>query len=181
MSWYVGKYVSTCNTCLQTKSLHQPLSDKLHPLPIADAPWDTISVDFIVKLPQSNSWDVVMAIIDSVTKCTHFIDTETTISVLETTQLYLWDVWRHYGLPCKVVSDWGSRFVAEFTHKLYWLLGIKLVATTAYHSQSDGQMGWANQELEQYIWVFTNQCQDNWVGLLSFAEFQFNNQVHSST
>ena len=53
--------------CLQTKSLHQPLSDKLHTLPIADAPWDTISVDFIVKLPQSNSWDVVMAIIDSVT------------------------------------------------------------------------------------------------------------------
>jgi len=38
-----------------------------------------------------------------------------------------------------------------------------------------------NQELEQYLRLFTNQRQDDWVGLLPFAEFQYNNQVHSST
>jgi len=42
-------------------------------------------------------------------------------------------------------------------------------------------MEWVNQELEQYLRLFTNQRQDNWVGLLPFAEFQYNNQVHSST
>jgi len=61
------------------------------------------------------------------------------------------------------------------------LLGIKLAATTAYHLQGDGQMEWVNQELEQYLRLFTNQRQDDWVGLLPFAEFQYNNQVHSST
>ena len=30
---------------------------QLHPLPIPDAPWDTISVDFIVELPESNGKD----------------------------------------------------------------------------------------------------------------------------
>jgi len=90
-------------------------------------------------------------------------------------------VWKHHGLPQKVVSDRGPQFIAEFTQELYWLLGIKLAATMAYHPQGDGQTERVNQELEQYLHLFTNQRQDDWVGLLPFAEFQYNNQVHSST
>ena len=63
--------------------------------------------------------------------------------------------------------------------ELYWLLGIKLAATTAYHPQGDRQMERINQELEQYL--FVNQRQDDWVGLLPFVEFQYNNHVHSAT
>jgi len=87
---------------------------------------------------------------------------------------------KHHGLPQRVVSDRGPQFVAEFTRELYRLLGIKLAATTAYHPQGDGQTEWVNQELEQYLRLFTNQRQDDWVGLLPFTEFQYNNQVHSS-
>ena len=70
--------------------------------------------------------------------------------------------------------------MAEFTRELYWLLRIKLAAITAYHPQGDGQMEWVNQELDPYLQLFTNQRQDDWVGLLPFSEFQYNNQVHSS-
>ena len=65
--------------------------------------------------------------------------------------------------------------------ELYWLLGIKLPATTAYHPPGNGQTERVNQELEQYLWLFINQRQDNWVGLLLLAEFQYNNHVHSAT
>ena len=82
---------------------------------------------------------------------------------------------------CGNITDRGPQFVAEFTRELYRLLGIKLAATTAYHPQGDGQTEQVNQELEQYLRLFTNQRQDDWVGLLPFAEFQYNNQVHSST
>jgi len=51
----------------------------------------------------------------------------------------------------------------------------------AYHPQGDGQMERVNQELQQYLCLFTNQMQDDWIGLLPFAEFQYNYQVHSST
>jgi len=56
-----------------------------------------------------------------------------------------------------------------------------LAATTAYHPQGDGQTEQVNQELEQYLRLFTNQRQDDWVVLLPFSDFQYNNQVHSST
>jgi len=54
--------------------------------------------------------------------------------------------------------------MAEFTRELYQLLGIKLAATTAYHPQGDGQTERVNQELEQYLRLFTNQRQDNTAG-----------------
>ena len=115
MSRYIGKYVSTCNMCLQTKSTRQLPTGQLHPLPILDAPWDTISIDFIVELPESNRKDAIMIVVDSVTKWSHFVGTVTTSLATRTTQLYLQHIWKHHGLPKKVVSDRGPQFVAEFT------------------------------------------------------------------
>ena len=46
------------------------------------------------------------------------------------------------------VSDRGGQFVCEFTHELYRLLGICIVASTVYHPQTDGQTKHVNQELE---------------------------------
>jgi len=122
-----------------------------------------------------------MVVVDSITKCVHFISTVTTISSTRAAHLFLNHMWKHHGLPQKVVSDRGPQFVVEFTQELYRLLRIKLAATMAYHPQGDGQTEQVNQELEHYLHLFTNQRQDDWVGLLPFAEFQYNNQVHSST
>jgi hypothetical protein len=80
-----------------------------------------------------------------------------------------------------MISDRGPQFVAQFTHELYHLLGIKLAASAAYHPQTDGQMEHVNQELEQYLRVFVSEWQDNWTELLPLAEFQYNNHVHAST
>jgi hypothetical protein len=133
------------------------------------------------ELPEANGKDCVMVVVDSVTKRSHFVDTNTTISALGSAKLYVKHIWKHHGLPGKVLSDRGPQFVAEFTRELYRLLGIKLAATTAYHPQGDGQTERVNQELEQYLRVFINQRQDDWDELLPFAEFQYNNHVHSAT
>ena len=122
-----------------------------------------------------------MVIVDSATKRAHFVSTVTTISAAKAAHLFLNHVWKHHGLPRKIVSDRGPQFVAEFIRELYRLLRNKLAATTAYHPQGDGQTEQVNQELEQYICLFTNQRQDDWMGLLPFAEFQYNNQVHPPT
>ena len=57
----------------------------------------------------------------------------------------------------------------------------KLAATTTYHPQGDGQTERINQELEQFLHLFINQRQDDWDNLLPFAEFQYNNHIHSTT
>jgi hypothetical protein len=138
-------------------------------------------VDFIGELPDSHGHDAIMNVVDSVGKQAHFIPTNTTIMALGAARLFLQNVWKLHGLPRSIVSDHGPQFVAEFTQELYRLLGITLLATTAYHPQADGQTECVNQELEQYLQVFFNKRQDDWDGLLPLAEFQYNNHIHSST
>jgi transposase InsO family protein len=181
MTRYIGRYTSTCDLCLRTKIRRQAPHGELQPLQIPEARWETISVDFIVELPEAHGFDAVMCVVDSVSKRAHFVPTHTTITSLGTARLFLNHAWKLHGLPRSVVSDRGPQFVSEFTKELYRLLGIQLASSTAYHPQTDGQTERVNQELEQYLRLFVNERQDNWDELLPMAEFQYNNRVHSST
>jgi transposase InsO family protein len=115
-----------------------------------------ISVDFVVELPESHRYDAIMCVIDSLTKCTHFIPTHTTINAEGTALLFLKEVWKHHGTPQVVVSDRRPQFIAGFTHELYKLLGIKLALSTAYHPQTDSQTEHINQVIEGYLRTFTS-------------------------
>jgi transposase-like protein len=66
-----------------------------------------ISIDFIVALPESHDYDVIMCVIDSLTKHVHFILMYTTINTEGTALLFLKEVWKHHGTPQAVVSDRG--------------------------------------------------------------------------
>ena len=80
---------------------------ELEPLPIPSQHWDTISVDFIVELPEAHGYNAVMNVVDSVSKQAHFILTTTTITALRVAQLYMAHVWKLHGLPRQVVLDQG--------------------------------------------------------------------------
>src|SRR3979490_786595 len=150
----VGQYVKTCDLFTRTKARRQPPMGELEPLPIPESRWDTISMDFIVELPEAHGHDAVMNVVDSVSKRAHFLPTNTTITALGAARLYLAHVWKLHGLPKQVVSNRGPQFISEFTRELYRLLGIQLVAMMAYHPQGDGQTKHVNQELEQYLRLF---------------------------
>jgi hypothetical protein len=99
MSCYIGIYVKTCDLCNRMKVQRRRPVGELHPPETPEAPWDTISVDFIVELPQSHGYDTIMCVIDSLTKCAHFIPTHTTLNAEGTTLLFLKEVWKHHGTP----------------------------------------------------------------------------------
>jgi len=122
-----------------------------------------------------------MTVVDSVSKQVHFIPTHTTVTAEGAARLFLHQVWKLHGLLKCVISDCRPQFVARFTKELYRLLGIKLASSTAWHPQTDGQTERVNQELDQYLWLFVNERQDDWYDLLPMAEFQHNNHVHSAT
>jgi transposase InsO family protein len=178
---YIGTYTKTCDLCLRTKASRQLPTGQLHPLEIAPNRWEQVSVDFVVELPDAHGFDAVMSVVDTLSKRVHFIPTHTTVTAEGAARLFLHHVWKLHGLPRKVVSDRGTQFIAGFTKELYRLLGIKIAASTAYHPQTDGQTERANQELEQYLRLFTNERQEDWDDLLPMAEFQHNNRVHAST
>jgi len=148
MSRYIGQYVSTCDLCLRTKPWrHSPVGE-LQLLSVLDARWDTLSVDFMVELPESSGHDAIMTVVDSVSKKVHFVLTHMTVTVEGAARLFLHHVWKLHGLPKRVVSDHRPQFVASFTKELYRLLGIRLSSSTAWHPQTDRQTERVNQELD---------------------------------
>ena len=54
------------------------------------------------------------------------------------------------------------------------ILRIKVVASMAYHPQTDGQTKHVNQEVEQFLHLFVNQRQDDWHDWILIAEFTYN-------
>ena len=52
--------------------------------------------------------------------------------------------------------------------------GIKVVISTAYHPQIDGQIKRLNQTLEQYLRYYINYIQNNWALLLPVVQFAYN-------
>ena len=66
-------------------------------------------------------------------------------------------------------NDRGPQFQSHFAVVFYKLLGIENNPSMAYHSQTDGQTEWINQELEQYLHLYVNHHQDDWVNWLSLV------------
>jgi hypothetical protein len=80
MSRYIGIYVKTCDLCKQTKLQHCWPFGELHTPETPEEEWDVISVNFIIELPDSHGYDVIMNIIDSVSKRVHCIPAHTMIN-----------------------------------------------------------------------------------------------------
>jgi hypothetical protein len=73
MRFFTNTYVQGCETCKRNKTpRHQPYG-LLQPLPIPEAPWQSVSMDSIVKLPKSKGFDSILVIVDRFTKMAHFI------------------------------------------------------------------------------------------------------------
>ncbi|KAH9845311.1 gag/polymerase/env polyprotein [Teratosphaeria destructans] len=86
-----------------------------------------------------------------------------------------------FGFPKGIVSDRGSLFTSKLWTEICFHYQIERRLSTAYHPQTDGQTERQNQTLETFLRCFANKNQDNWLKLLLFAEFAYNNTPHSST
>lgn len=181
MSKFVHEYVDTCDICQRTKIFPAPLHAPLKPLDPPNAPWESVTTDFIVKLPESEGFDSITVVVDRTTAQTHFYPCRETMKTPEHVQGYISNVFRYHGLPKQMISDRGSVFASKFLQALYEAIGIKSSMSTAYHPQTDGKTERVNQEIEQYLRTFCAYRQDDWVQWLPIAEFALNSRVHSST
>jgi hypothetical protein len=133
----IAKYVSECDTCQRVKASHLKVSGTLQPLPIPSRKWEDISMDFIVGLPNtSQRHDSIWVIIDRLTKTTHFLPVHTTYAAKKYAKIYLDQILRLHGVPKTII--W-AQFIARFWEQLQSTLGTKLIQSSAYHPQTDGQ------------------------------------------
>jgi len=184
MKTFVTEYIKGCATCQMTKVNTHPNHPPLFPiLPAENAcPFETIAMDFIVKLPQSGGYDTILTITDTdCSKASIFIPCHKTIDSEGVALLYVNHVIPHYGIPRKIISDRDVRFVSKFLTELCRLLNIKQNISIAYHPQTNGASERTNQTLEQYLRVFCGTQQNNWHAWLPLAQYTKNSWPSATT
>ena len=134
-----------------------------------------------MKLPMSKGHDLILVICDRFSKMSHFVAMTEKTMAEGLAKLFRNYVWKLHGLPESMVSDRGPQFAAGLMKELNKMLGIETKLSMAYHPETDGQTERIIQELEQYLRMYVNYRQNNWVEWLATAEFAFNNKIHTAT
>jgi len=171
--------VEGCDSCQRNKNHTEQPAGKLMPNSIPEKPWMHISADFITKLPLAQEYNVILVVVDRLTKMVHFIPTTEKTLVEGLARLFKDNVWKLHGLLESIISDRGPQFAAGLMRELNRILGIESKLSTAFHPQTDGQTERVNQELEQYLRMFIDYRQEQWPDWLEMAEFVYNNKTHS--
>ena len=180
MDQWVRDYVRTCNACQCKKTARHKKYGPRKPLEIPYRPWEHISMDFITELPSVSGYDQIWVIVDRFSKMAHFVPLKSrTAPTLA--KAFVREIWRLHGLPLGVVSDLDTVFTSKLWTEVMRLLDVSQDMSTAYHPQTDGQTERVNQVLEQYLRTFCAWDQKDWLELLPYAEFCYNDTVHSAT
>ena len=181
MSADIRRHTKECDSCQRTKPSTQKPSGELQPLPIPARPWQSIGMDYLGPLPVSmNGHDMVLIVVDRLTKMAHFIPTTSNVTSKQTAELFLQYVFRYHGLPENIVSDRDPKFTSRFWKNLTKALGVNILMSTSAHPQTDGQSEATVKIIQKLLKPFCLQDQD-WEELLPSLEFAYNDTKQSST
>ena len=96
----------------------------LKQLPIPEQLWNFISMDFIKKLLLSSVFDIILVIVDWLTKQVIFISAHDTITSVDLACLFVLHVFSKHSVPFYITSNRGSEFVLNFFRSLGTVLNI---------------------------------------------------------
>lgn len=135
----IQAYLRSCSVCQHCKYDVAASPGLLQPLPIPEAVWIDLSMDFIEGLPQSFGKTVIFVVVDRLSKSDHFITLAHPYTAASMAQAFLDNVYKLHGFPRSIVSDRDTVFLSDFWQELFKLQGCSLNMSTAYHPRSHGQ------------------------------------------
>ena len=178
----VAEYVRSCDQCQRNKPLVGKTRGLLQPLQVPSDRWEEVSLDYITGLPRTkDGHDVILVIVDRLSKWAYFIPTVITANAKETARLFMEHVLSRHGMPKRLVSDRDTRFTSQFWRALFEAMGSTLGMSTAYHPQTDGQTERVNRVLEEALRAYVGAMQTDWDRQLPMVQFAYNTAKHVST
>ncbi|KAA0032164.1 transposon Tf2-1 polyprotein isoform X1 [Cucumis melo var. makuwa] len=135
----VKKHCESCITCQRNKSLALSPAGLLIPLEIPHQVWSDISMDFIDGLPKTKGCNVILVVVDRLSKYSHFLALKHSYTAKSVAEIFVKEIVRLHGFPTSIFSDRDKVFLSHFWNELFKMAGTKLKKSTAYHPQTNGQ------------------------------------------
>jgi hypothetical protein len=112
----VVEFISKCLACQKFKVEHRHPAGLLQPLSIPKWKWEVVTMDFINKLPKTNSEhdSTMVVVVDKLTKVAHFIPIKLTHKEANIVDIYLREIPLLHGIPKTIVSNRDPKFTSKF-------------------------------------------------------------------
>jgi hypothetical protein len=139
MKQMVHSYVAACQICQQAKPDRARYPGLLQPLPVPESAWVVISTDFVEGLPKSGTIDVILVVVDKLSKYSHFIAFAHPFTAALVAKLFVTQVYKLHGMPLAIISDRDKVFTSQLWQELFKLARVKLLMSTSILSPTDKQ------------------------------------------
>ncbi|GBG72841.1 hypothetical protein CBR_g12561 [Chara braunii] len=132
---FVKDYVAECPTCQEVDGANYLPYGLLHPLPIPEGRWQSISMDFIGPLrpPTPRGHDAILVVVNRFTKRARFVPSRYAISARKVADIMFGRVMRDHDLPLSIISDRDPRFTSRFWRRLHEVYDTQLRLSSSYH------------------------------------------------
>ena len=139
-------------------------------------------MDFVLGLPRTQKWQGFgFFVVDRFSKMAHFIPCNKIDDASHVANLFCREILRLHGVPKTIVSDRDIKFLSYFWKTLCAKLRIKLLFSTAYHPQTDGQTEVTNRTLATLLRVLIKKNIKELEKCLPITEYAYNHARHSTT
>ena len=184
LSRYLRDYLKHCSKCQMYQIKKHASYDSLQFILISSISFHTIIIDFILTLSVSrDELNITMSVICKFTKRLTLVVDKKTWSVAE---------WRialidrldivDWSISKIIISNRDRKFLSDMWTAIFKQLEVRLLYSTAYHSQTDDQFERTNQMIEIalrfYLTTMNNSA--DWPKILLRLQRHFNNS-HSVT
>ena len=185
LSRYLRGYLKHCPQCQVYQTRRHAPYGSLQPILTPPIPFHTITIDFILALPLSRQgFDTAMSVSCKFSKRGSVVPGKKTwsarewgIALLDRLDIADW------GLPKAIISDRDRKFLSDMWTAIFEKLGVKLMYSTAYHPQTDGQSERTNQTIEIALrfYLATMENPADWPDVLAAIQRHFNNHRSAVT
>lgn len=174
-------YIPSCDECQRLKSSTHNKRGPLHPLPVPDARFTSVTLDFVGPLPLDEGFDFLLTMTDRMGADIQLVPCNKTITTPQLARIFFDHWYCENGLPDEIISDRDKLFTTEFWKTLHDLIGVKLKLSTSYHPQTNGASERTNKTVVQALRFWVDRNQNGWVKALPRVRFALMNTVNRST
>ena len=178
MSQVLREYIASCPSCQRNRPTNHKPYGKLQPIEIPIIPFEFVTMDFIVKLPtakfQGVEYDSILTITCKLCKVVTLLLGREDWTAQEWADTFVHGYYKTWGVPSRIISDRGKVFMSAFWTSLFRILRTRLLLTTSYHPQTDGQSEHTNQTVEMALRHLVAPHHRDWPIYVAEVQFMIN-------
>ena len=178
---YIEKWVSNCQTCIQTKTIiNDLLRTELPNCPEWDlGTEDILQMDNLPNLPPSGGYDQIITAIDSSSR-NLFVYPVARNTATAVARVIMDILCKHTYFPTTIITELGTQFNAQITHEVAAVLGIVPKYATMKHVQTIGLRERTHASAKTQPKAATGDFRNNWHKFLPLAVLNHSTTYHAS-